>query len=172
MYIGICIISDKGSYENSDAINLVSNLLEYHFKNIEYEAIFNYIIVCYATNCELFKPVRHRFQERRSYIDIMTKEHKVDYGTYSCEFKFTQEEYKYFCAASMSDAAKVIARGVVDTLSNLDRLSKKAAAFDKDHFRAEVVKLFKENDLIPDDYPLPWNNKKERTRTKASQDLG
>lgn len=40
------------------------------------------------------------------------------------------------------------------------------------HFRAEMVKLLKENDLIPDDYPLPWNNKKKRTRTKASQDLG
>lgn len=80
--------------------------------------------------------------------------------------------FDIYQSLSDEDAMKVIARGVVDTLSNLDRLSRKAAAFDKDHFRAEVVKLFKENDLIPDDYPLPWSNKKKRTRTRASQDLG
>jgi len=36
----------------------------------------------------------------------------------------------------------------VKSLSNLDRLSKKAAGFDKERFRSDVIQLFQEHGLL------------------------
>lgn len=40
------------------------------------------------------------------------------------------------------ETKRTIARKVVEPLSNLDRLSKKAAWFDKERFKADVIRLF------------------------------
>lgn len=46
------------------------------------------------------------------------------------------------------ETKRTIARKVVESLSNLDRLSKKAAGFDKERFKADVIRLFQEHDLL------------------------
>ena len=154
-------------------LNKIIALLHHHFNTIEYESMDVFEIVFIALDESIkYDAKRPRYQAHQHYYQKFLKEYIDINGEYTCYYRFTPEEYDVLVNGSDEDANKVIARGVVDSLSNLDRLSRKAAAFDKDHFRAEVVKLFKENDLIPDDYPLPWSNKKKRTRTRASQDLG
>ncbi len=46
------------------------------------------------------------------------------------------------------ETKRTIARKVVEPLSNLNRLSKKAADFDKERFKADVIRLFQEHDLL------------------------
>jgi hypothetical protein len=46
------------------------------------------------------------------------------------------------------NSKRIIARKVVESLSNLDRLSRKAAGFDKERFKSDVIKLFKDNNLL------------------------
>ena len=70
------------------------------------------------------------------------------YGVYSCGFKIDNEEYDRFIASSDKEATRTIARKVVESLSNLDRLSKKAAGFDKERFRSDVIQLFQEHGLL------------------------
>ncbi|MCQ2134837.1 MAG: hypothetical protein MJY88_07700 [Bacteroidales bacterium] len=69
-------------------------------------------------------------------------------GFYNCSFKIDGEEYDRFASASEEEARKIVAAKVVESLSSLDRLSKKAAGFDKERFKSDVINLFKEHDLL------------------------
>ncbi len=73
---------------------------------------------------------------------------KEYYGVYTCEFKLDIEEYNQMMISTDKEVERMIARKVVDSLSYLDRLSKKAAAFDKVRFKSDMIQLFKDNNLI------------------------
>ena len=62
--------------------------------------------------------------------------------------KIDNEEYDRFIESSDEEATRTIARKVVESLSNLDRLSKKAAGFDKERFKPDVIQLFQEHGLL------------------------
>ncbi|MBQ2150031.1 MAG: hypothetical protein II434_00700, partial [Bacteroidales bacterium] len=63
-------------------------------------------------------------------------------------FNFDADEFKLLISSTDEEAERIIARKVVDSLSYLDRLSKKAAAFDKERFKSDMIQLFKDNNLI------------------------
>ena len=69
-------------------------------------------------------------------------------GVYTCGFNFDADEFKLLISSTDEEAERIIARKVVDSLSYLDRLSKKAAAFDKERFKSDMIQLFKDNNLI------------------------
>ena len=152
MDIGIFIETDQGSYPKWQCINYVSELMKINLAHIDYGAISHFTFVCKALKTtngfEKFTAAQKpRFTEHRrwqlpdkSYVDV--------YGLYRCDFKIDFEEYDYFITTTDFEARKIIARKVVESLSYLDRLSKKAAAFDKERFKADIISLFRDNDLL------------------------
>lgn len=149
MDIRISIIVDKRSDCNCDAIVYVSTLLEEHMAPIDYGVINHFWIVCQATNAlpGFDKPIRPIFREHRHCMNL-DKTYTDYYGVYSNGFNIDHDDYEQFVSASKIEARKIVARKVVESLSTLDRLSKKASGFDKERFKSDVIKLFKENELI------------------------
>ena len=152
MDIGISIFTDKGSDRNWEAIEYVSNLLEKSLASMDYGTINHYLLFCNAMKTEpgfekWSTPRRPRFSEHRRFRNL--DDTFTDcYGVYTCDISIDFEEYDEFCAATEEEARRIVARKVIESFSNLDRLSKKAKAFDKERFKADVINLFKENGLI------------------------
>jgi len=153
MHIGIFLVSDPGSDHNASCIHYVSDLLLHNMININYGAINYYTITCKAVKTipgwEKFSQItRPRFVEKKKWQNF-DKSYTEIYGSYTCSFKIDFEEYDKFISASDDEAKRMIARKVVESLSSLDRLSKKAAAFDKERFKADVIRILKEDGLLP-----------------------
>ena len=152
MNIGISISVDLKSDCKSSCIQYVSDLLKSSLKDKDYHVINHYWILCKVVKTipgfERFTAIpRHRFEEH-SRLRNLDNTFTDYYGVYSCGFKIDNEEYDRFIASSDVVGCWTIARKVVESLSNLDRLSKKAAGFDKERFRADVIQLFQEHGLL------------------------
>ncbi len=152
MDIGLSIVADTYAKPKVPCMIYISDLLEGNFKDKAYNVIDNYWILCQALKTEpgleRFAAIpRPRFVEHRR-LRNLDNTFTDYYGVYTCGFKIDFEEYDAFIAASDEEAKRIIASKVVETLSNLDRLSKKAAGFDKERFKADVIRLFQEHDLL------------------------
>ena len=152
MYIGINISVDHGSRSKSDCIIKVSEIMKSFFKYKNYGAINYYLILCEAAKTipgfEKFSTIpRPMYKETRRFLRFDGTREELK-GVYTCGFKIDFEEYDKFVTATDEEAERIIARKVVDSLSYLDRLSKKAAAFDKERFKSDMIQLFKDNNLI------------------------
>ena len=152
MDIGLSISLDSNSEHKTECILDVSNLLESGLKDRNYNVINHYWILCKIVKTipgleHITKIPRPRFVEHRRLRNV-DNTFTDFYGVYTCGFKIDFEEYDAFIAATDEEAKRTIARKVVESLSNLDRLSKKAADFDKERFKADVIRLFQAHDLL------------------------
>ncbi len=152
MDIGISISVDLKSDCKSSCIQYVSDLLENSLKDRNYHVINHYWLLCEAVKTipgfERFTAIRRpRFVEHRR-LRNLDNTFTDYYGVYSCGFKIDNEEYDRFIVSSDEEATRTIARKVVESLSNLNRLSKKAAGFDKERFKSDVIQLFQEHGLL------------------------
>jgi len=152
MDIGIFIEVDQGSYSKWQCINFVSELMKTNLAHIDYGAISHYTFICKALKTikgfEKYTAVqRPRFTEHKRW-QLPDKGYVDVYGLYRCEFKIDFDEYDHFITTTDTEAKRIIAHKVVESLSNLDRLSKKAAAFDKERFKADIISLFRKNGLL------------------------
>lgn len=152
MDIGLSLALDLNSGKKSQCIHCVSNLLKDGLMTQNYNVINHYWILCQIEKTmpglEHFTKIpRHRFVEHL-HLRRLDNTFADYYGVYTCGFKIDFEEYDAFIAATDEEAKRTIARKVVESLSNLDRLSKKAADFDKERFKADVIRLFQEHDLL------------------------
>jgi hypothetical protein len=152
MNIGLSIVVDTNSTHKSSCMQYVTDLLENRLKDRDYHVINHYWIICQAVKTipgfERFTAIpRHRFVEHRR-LRNLDNTFTDYYGVYSCGFKIDNEEYDSFITSSDEEATRTIARKVVESLSNLDRLSKKAAGFDKERFKSDVIQLFQEHGLL------------------------
>ena len=152
MNIGISISVDLKSDCKSSCIQYVSDLLENGLKDRTYHVINHYWLLCEAVKTipgfERFTAIpRHRFVEHRR-LRNLDNTFTDYYGVYSCGFKIDNEEYDSFISSSDEEATRTIARKMVESLSNLDSLSKKAAGFDKERFKSDVIQLFQEHGLL------------------------
>lgn len=152
MNTGLSIVIDNGAHSKVDCMIMVSDLMKVYFKERNYGVINYFWIVCQAVKTipgfEKFSSIeRPMFKEVRKIreLDGTIKDY---FGVYSYGIKFDFEEYDQFVAASDEEAERMIARKVVDSLSNLDRLSKKAAGFDKERFKSDLIHLFSQHELI------------------------
>ena len=152
MNIGLSIVVDTNSTHKSSCMQYISDLLKCNLKDKDYHVINHYWIICQAVKTipdfERFTAIpRHRFEEH-SRLRNLDNTFTDYYGVYSCGFKIDNEEYDRFIVSSDEEATRTIARKVVESLSNLNRLSKKAAGFDKERFKSDVIQLFQEHDLL------------------------
>lgn len=152
MNIGLSIVVDTNSTHKSSCMQYISDLLKSNLKDKDYHVINHYWIICQAVKTipgfERFTAIpRHRFEEH-SRLRNLDNTFTDYYGVYSCGFKIDNEEYGRFIVSSDEEATRTIARKVVESLSNLNRLSKKAAGFDKERFKSDVIQLFQEHGLL------------------------
>ncbi len=152
MDIGLSISLDFNSEHKIQSILAVSKLLENGLKDMDYSVINHYWILCKVQKTigvlEQFASVpRHRFVEHLR-VRNLDNSFTDYYGVYTCGFKIDFEEYDAFIESTDVEAKRTIARKVVESLANLDNLSKKAAGFDKDRFKADVIRLFQKYDLL------------------------
>lgn len=148
MDIGLSVIVDRESDHKLHSIYYIGDLLKENFKDKNYNIINHYWIITQVLKTEPgIEHPRPRFVEHRR-LRNLDNTFTDYYGVYTCGFKIDFEEYDAFIAASDEEAKRTIARKVVESLSNLDRLSKKAAGFDKERFKADVIRLFQEHDLL------------------------
>jgi len=152
MYCSIYVRIDSSLGQKSQCIHYVSDLLRESLCNKDYGVIKHYLLSCIAVKTapgfeSWSKEQRPRFVEHSRKKDCFGK--YVDfYGLYTCDFKIDGEDYDRFASASEEEARRIVAAKVVESLSSLDRLSKKAAGFDKERFKSDVINLFKEHDLL------------------------
>ena len=152
MKIIIYIRIDASLDKKSDSICYVSDLLENSLKDIDYGAINYYLLSCVAVKTRpgfeaWSKAKRPRFVEHYRAKGWDGTYYEID-GFYNCGFKIDGEDYDRFASASEEEARRIVAAKVVESLSSLDRLSKKAAGFDKERFKSDVINLFKEHGLL------------------------
>ncbi len=152
MNIGLSIVADTNACRKLSSIQYVNILLKDFFKDKDYNVINHYWIVCQILKMtpgfeHFWRVPRQRFDVHR-HIRNRDNSFSDYYGVYSCGFNIVDEEYDAFVAATDEEAKRIIARKVVESLSNLDRLSKKAAGFDKERFKADIIRLFQEHDLL------------------------
>lgn len=152
MDIGIFIEVDQGSYPKWQSINYVSELMKNKMAHIDYGTINNFTFVCIAQRTdpgyEKFTAARRpRFSEHKCW-QLPDKSIVDVYGLYRCDLKIDYEEYDHFIVATDEEARKIIAHKVIESLSLLDRLPKKAAGFDKERFKTDIISLFRDNELI------------------------
>lgn len=152
MDIRLSVIVDRESDHKLHSIYYIGDLLKENLKDKNYNIINHYWIITQVLKTEpgleRFAAIpRPRFVEHRR-LRNLDNTFADYYGVYTCGFKIDFEEYDAFIAATDEEAKRTIARKVVESLSNLDRLSKKAADFDKERFKADVIRLFQEHDLL------------------------
>lgn len=150
MDIGLSIVSDCDSKSKTNSMIKISELMKSFFKDKYYGAINYYWIVCMAVSPDYGKFAsvsRPMFKEVRKFRDLDGTIEELK-GVYTCGFNFDADEFKLLISSTDEEAERIIARKVVDSLSYLDRLSKKAAAFDKERFKSDMIQLFKDNNLI------------------------
>lgn len=152
MYIGIFIRTEEPAYKNWKSIQYVSDLLKENLREKEYGAINHYLLSCIAIKTvpgyeAWSKARRPRYVEHYRAKGWDGVYYEIE-GFYQCDFKIDGEDYDRFASASEEEARKIVAAKVVESLSSLDRLSKKAAGFDKERFKSDVINLFKEHDLL------------------------
>ena len=135
MEIGFNIVVDRDSESKRDSMKKISELMKSFFKDKDYGAINYYWIVCMAVSPDYGKFAsvsRPMFKETYHFLRLDR----------------TREELKGVYTSTDEEAERIIARKVADSLSYLDRLSKKAATFDKERFKSDMIQLFKDNNLI------------------------
>lgn len=152
MKIGIYVRIDESLGMKSPSIHYVSDLLEANLKGKEYGSINVYLLSCIAIKTvpgyeAWSKARRPRYVEHYRAKGWDGVYYEIE-GFYQCDFKIDGEDYDRFASASEEEARKIVAAKVVESLSSLDRLSKKAAGFDKERFKSDVINLFKEHDLL------------------------
>ena len=152
MDTGLSIVTDLGSESKVKCMIKISDLMEDYFKDKDYGMINYYWIVCKAVKTipgfEKFSSVERPMFKKVRKIRELDGTIKDYFGVYSYGIKFDYEEYDRFVAASDEEAERMIAQKVIDSLSNLDRLSKKAAGFDKERFKSDLIWLFSQHKLI------------------------
>ena len=152
MKIGIFIRSDAGIEPNWESIQYISDLLENSMKEKEYGVINDYLLCCIAikemSGLEAWSKARRpRFVQHYRFKDWDGTYVEIE-GFYKCDFTIDGGDYERFGVVSENEARRIVAAKVVESLSSLDRLSKKAAGFDKERFKSDVINLFKEHDLL------------------------
>ena len=150
MEIGFNIVVDRDSESKRDSMKKISELMKSFFKDKDYGAINYYWIVCMAVSPDYGKFAsvsRPMFKETYHFLRLDRTREELK-GVYTCGFNFDADEFKLLISSTDEEAERIIARKVVDSLSYLDRLSKKAAAFDKERFKSDMIQLFKDNNLI------------------------
>lgn len=145
---------DTEASHKLDLVKKTSTLLFNYFLNQSFgEDIKEFLFICILVKTkpgfeEWFKARKPKYIEYKTYKNKITKETIEIKNQFTIEFKIDDKEYDDFIALSDEESKKILAKKILESLANLDKLPKKAKDFDKEKFKANMEVFFKEQKLI------------------------
>lgn len=132
---------------NKQLIEL-SNSLKDYFREKNYGDELNHFligIICVKGEFESFFTVRKPKYKAVDRIKLFDGNTTELIGVYRYDIKLNFEE---FISTTETEGRKVLAREILNSLSNLDAIPKKVKDFDKEKFKSDMETFFKERDLV------------------------
>ncbi|MCZ8319767.1 MAG: hypothetical protein O9303_13280 [Silanimonas sp.] len=155
MNFSITLEIDKDAYHKSNLIHSLSKEINHFLEGKKIgEDILNYYIGCiciktlpgYEKWYQVRNPKYKELQIIKSIFpngdDIIIKK------SFSNDIKIDGEEYDDFITVSDEESKKILAKKIIESLENLDKLPKKVKDFDKEKFKETITDFFKERNLI------------------------
>ena len=140
MEFGLTLEIDSKAYKKANLINDLSEELEKYFKNKNYgNDIEEYLIgvICIKTK----EGFEDWYKKRKPRYVAKGK-------SYTYDIKFDDESYDRFVEGSDHKSTRMLVKEIKDSLTNLDKLSKKVRDFEKDRFISDLMKYFHDAGLI------------------------
>jgi len=145
---------DIKSYEKSTLIQEVSDDLGSYLKNRNYGDDIGVFLIGFV-GVKTKPGYEDWYKERKPrYVDYKQIKNRLTglvmetIKEYSYDIKFDNELYDKFVNSSDEDSKKLLVEKILESFLHLDKLPKKVKDFDKEKFKTDVEKFFREQGLI------------------------
>lgn len=145
---------DIKSYEKSTLIQEVSDDLGSYLKNRNYGDDIGVFLIGFV-GVKTKPGYEDWYKERKPrYVDYKQSKNRLTglvmetIKEYSYDIKFDNELYDKFVNSSDEDSKKLLVEKILESFLHLDKLPKKVKDFDKEKFKTDVEKFFREQGLI------------------------
>lgn len=146
-------IDQKANHKSNIIVNMSQELKVFFADRFYGEDVQDYIIGCLCTSPpEGFE--KFNKTQKPVYVDDKTTKNKFTgephrmFKLFINEFNFNNEEYDDFVDSSDEESKKILAKKILESLENLDKLPKKVKDFDKERFKEDMQHFFKGQGLI------------------------
>jgi hypothetical protein len=154
MKFAIIQYTDTKSEKKSHLVQDISNNLQDFLKNKNYgEDIEVFLIGFLGVKTkpgyeDWYKEKKPRYVDYKQSKNRITGEMMEVIKNYSYDIKFDYELYDEFVDGTDEESRKLLAKKILESFEHLDKLPKKVKDFDKEKFKADVEKFFKEQGLL------------------------
>lgn len=155
MKFSITLEIDKDANHKSNLIHSLSEEINCFLEDKKLgEDILNYYIGCICIKTlpgyEKWYQVRNpKYKELQIIKSIFPNgDDIIIKNSFSNDIKIDGEEYDNFITISDEESKKILAKKIIESLENLDKLPKKVKDFDKEKFKNSISNFFKERGLI------------------------
>lgn len=155
MDVGITTEIDLNAEHKSYLIRDLSDNLSSFFSNRSYGSdIENIIVGCICIKIipgyeNWYKARRPKYQ-KESIVQLLDGRTSVTRNLFSYDFKFNNDEYESFINSEESKSKFLLAKKLIESLSNLKYLSKKSIDFDSELFIKDLLSLLNSGGYIVD----------------------
>ena len=147
-------IGESVARKKSELINAFAKQVNIYFNGRDYgNDIQNYLISLYVINPpkgyeHLHKDFKPKYTEYKALENRYTGEKMVIEKQFHYNIKITGERFDEFISSSETEARKILAHEILNSLYSLDALPKKIKQFDKERFTEDIKQLFISEKLI------------------------
>ncbi len=154
MRFKITLEIDGDADHKSRLIRQLSDEIEIFLNEKEYgEEIQNYLLGCICIKTKegyegWYKTRKPKYTKYKKVVNQLTGEEMEISKTFENDFKIDNKLYEVFIDSSDEVSNKILAKEILNSLSNLDSLPKKVKKFDKEKFRYDFRLFFEDRGLI------------------------
>lgn len=154
MRFKITLEIDRDADHKSRLIHELSDEIEIFLNEKEYgEDIQNYLLGCICIKTKegyegWYKIRKPKYTHYKKVVNRLTGEEMEISKTFENDFKIDNKLYEDFIDSSDEVSNKILAKEILNSLSNLDSLPKKVKKFDKEKFRYDFRLFFEDRGLI------------------------
>jgi hypothetical protein len=156
MKFSITLEIDKDAEHKSNLINTLSEEMNLFFVDKHFgNDILNYYIGCICVKTlpgyeKWYRVRKPKYNELEIIKNIFLDGNDTEIrNSFSNDIKIDDEEYDDFITVSDEESKKILAKKIIESLENLDKLPKKVKDFDKERFMDDLKSFFEEQELIP-----------------------
>ncbi|MPS72457.1 MAG: hypothetical protein E2590_04820 [Chryseobacterium sp.] len=145
---------DTGTNKKTNLIQEISDNLKFFLKNKSYgEDIETFYIGFVGIKTKIgyeqfFKERKPRYVDYKQTKNRLTGEMMEIIKEYGYDIKFDNELYDEFVNGTDEESKNLLARKILESFAHFDKLPKKIKDFDKEKFKVDVEKFFKEQKII------------------------
>lgn len=154
MKIKITLEIDSSFAFKFDDINNMSIDLENYFRNKDYGTDVKEIfigLICIETSSDvnhLFKVRKPKYIDFKKIVSRLTGQEIVIQKNFSYDLKLDYRTLDDFKQSNQKDGLKILALELINSLENLNFLSKKVKSFERIKFENDFKAFFKANSII------------------------